>query len=527
MWTMLCERGRDLARRMARRARRRRDRRRALGGRATRSPSPAARCTTSSTRFTFRDGRIARHATRSTCGAGAAWRSAPRARCWAGRRSCARRSSAQARRGLDAWIASHPRAAWRDEVPAQGSAWPTRLNRRSRTTACRASASCWSTSARPIAPTPSAVRRYLAQFLSDPRVIEIPPWLWKPILYGVILLVRPAQSAKKYAAIWTKDGSPLLVHSVRQRSLLLGYLGQRLKSAGFPADLCPVELGMRYGNPSVGAALDRLRAANCERILVAAAVSAIRGQHDGVGVRRGGRAPAPIAAHARPALRRHVPCRSRLHQGARAERQRLLGQARPPGPASCFRSTACRGGRWIAATRIIALPGDRHACSRGNWVWTSGQWTLAFQSRFGRAQWLKPYTAEVLQALAARACKRVDVFCPGFVADCLETLEEIGIEARATFMAGGRQGIQRDPLPQRASAVDCGAGGSRVPRTRWLAGASRRTPRPARRPSCAPRRWAQKPDAGPAHARRGPNNNPLFLSNFPVDVRGRGLNRAD
>ena len=101
----------------------------------------------------------------------------------------------------------------------------------------------------PDAATPSAVRRYLAQFLTDPRVIEIPAWAWKPILYGVILFVRPTQSAKKYAAIWTRDGSPLLVHSVRQRTLLLGYLGQRLKAAGLPADLCPVELGMRYGNP--------------------------------------------------------------------------------------------------------------------------------------------------------------------------------------------------------------------------------------------------------------------------------------
>ena len=132
----------------------------------------------------------------------------------------------------------------------------------------------------PDAATPSAVRRYLAQFLTDPRVIEIPAWLWKPILYGVILFVRPTQSAKKYAAIWTEDGSPLLVHSVRQRTLLLGYLGQRLKAAGLPADLCPVELGMRYGNPSVGSAIDKLRAANCEKILVLPLYPAVFGQRD-------------------------------------------------------------------------------------------------------------------------------------------------------------------------------------------------------------------------------------------------------
>ncbi len=121
----------------------------------------------------------------------------------------------------------------------------------------------------PDAPTPSAVRRYLAQFLSDPRVIEIPPALWKPHpATASCSHTRPAASAKKYKAIWTKDGSPLLVHSVKQKALLLGFLGQRLKTAGFPADLCPVELGMRYGEPDIGGAIDRLRAANCEKILV-------------------------------------------------------------------------------------------------------------------------------------------------------------------------------------------------------------------------------------------------------------------
>ena len=115
----------------------------------------------------------------------------------------------------------------------------------------------------PDAPTPKAVRRYLAQFLSDRRVIEIPWALWKTLLHGVILNVRPAQSAKRYAAIWTKDGSPLLAHGLRQRTLLLGYLGQRLKRAGLPADLCPVELGMRYGSPSVASALDKLQASHC------------------------------------------------------------------------------------------------------------------------------------------------------------------------------------------------------------------------------------------------------------------------
>src|SRR5690349_18326354 len=120
----------------------------------------------------------------------------------------------------------------------------------------------------PDAPTSVAVRRYLAEFLSDPRVIEIPRVAWAPLLHGVVLRVRPSRSAAKYAAIWTNDGSPLLVHSVRQKVLLSGYLGQRMKKEGLPSDSCVVELGMRYGNPSIASALDKLRGAHCEKILL-------------------------------------------------------------------------------------------------------------------------------------------------------------------------------------------------------------------------------------------------------------------
>src|SRR3954471_14128870 len=97
----------------------------------------------------------------------------------------------------------------------------------------------------PDAPTPAAVRRYLAEFLSDPRVVEIPRAAWTPLLHGVVLRTRPSRSAAKYAAIWTNDGSPLLVHSVKQKVLLSGYLGQRIKNEGLPSDLCQVEIAMR------------------------------------------------------------------------------------------------------------------------------------------------------------------------------------------------------------------------------------------------------------------------------------------
>jgi len=288
----------------------------------------------------------------------------------------------------------------------------------------------------PDAPTPSAVRRYLAQFLTDPRVIEIPKWLWAPILYGVILLVRPAKSAKKYASIWTKDGSPLLVHSQRQRTLLLGYLGQRLKSAGLPADLCPVELGMRYGNPSVGSALDKLRAANCEKILVLP----LYPQYSAAATASAFDAVAAHLKYARrlPALRFvetfHADA-GYIKALAQSVNDYWMKNGRPAhfvlsfhgvprrtlelgDPYHCFCQIT---GRMLA--RELGLSPD--------------QWTLTFQSRFGKAPWLKPYTVDVLQKLGEAHAARVDVFCPGFVADCLETLEEIAMEGKGTFVKAG------------------------------------------------------------------------------------------
>ena len=120
----------------------------------------------------------------------------------------------------------------------------------------------------PDAPTAAALRRYLGEFLADPRVVEIPPLAWRPLLHGIVLRTRPARSAARYAAIWTKDGSPLGVHANKQKVLLSGSLGQRLKGLGLAADAVVVEQAMRYGAPPIGAGLERLRGADCERILV-------------------------------------------------------------------------------------------------------------------------------------------------------------------------------------------------------------------------------------------------------------------
>jgi ferrochelatase len=296
----------------------------------------------------------------------------------------------------------------------------------------------------PDAPTAGAVRRYLSQFLSDPRVVEIARWAWKPLLHGVILNTRPAQSAKRYKAIWTKDGSPLLVHSLRQRSLVLGFVGQQLKRAGYPADLCPVEIGMRYGNPSIGSAIDKLRGQHCEKILVLPlypqyAASTTASTFDAV------------AAHF--ASVRRVPG-LRFVETFHADDGYIKALAQN---VNDYWVKHGRPGKLVMSfhgvPRHTLDAGDPYHCFchiTGRLLarelgLAPSQWTLSFQSRFGRARWLTPYTSDVLKALGKEGAGRVDVFCPGFVTDCLETLEEIGIEGRALFKEAGGQDLHVIP----------------------------------------------------------------------------------
>jgi ferrochelatase len=284
--------------------------------------------------------------------------------------------------------------------------------------------------------TPAAVRRYLAEFLSDPRVVEIPRPVWLAILHGVILRLRPARSAKKYAAIWGADGSPLLAHSQKQKTLVQGYLAQRLKAAGLPPELTAIELAMRYGNPDVDGALDRLRAAGCDRILVVPlypqyAASTTASAMDAVyaRVRKMRRMPALRSIdcfHDDPgyirALARGIddywfrngrPDRLVMSFHGLPRRSLDLGD-----PYHCH----CRKTARLLADELGLAP---------------TQYAVTFQSRFGRAEWLQPYTQDTIVALAKEGVGRVDVACPGFVADCLETLEEIGMEVKAAFLAAG------------------------------------------------------------------------------------------
>lgn len=291
----------------------------------------------------------------------------------------------------------------------------------------------------PDAPTPSAVRRYLAEFLADRRVVEIPAFLWRPILHLAVLRVRPARSAKKYAMIWGPDGSPLLTHSQKQKTLLMGYLGQRLKDLGLPSDFAAVELAMRYGKPGIAEAFARLKAAGCERILAvplfpqysasatAAALDAVFSHAQRVRRLPGLRTiesfhddPGYVRALARNItdywMRHGHPERLVMSFHGLPRRSLDLGD-----PYHC----QCQKTARLLATELGL---------------EAKQYVVTFQSRFGRAEWLKPYTKDTLVRLAKDGLVRADVVCPGFVSDCLETLEEIGIEVKQAFLgAGGRE----------------------------------------------------------------------------------------
>lgn len=296
----------------------------------------------------------------------------------------------------------------------------------------------------PDAPTPRAVRRYLRQFLSDPRVIEIPRALWLPILHALVLTTRPRQSARKYASIWSPSGSPLRVHTERQARLLGERFGSRVR----------VEFAMRYGEPSIPATLARLKSEGCERVLLfpmypqyAASTTASALDHASEFLRRTRNVPEIRLVkefHEHPAYIDALAGLVRDHwqQSGRPDRLVMSFHGLP-------RYTLARGDPYSRECHQTArLLADRLALAEG-------EWQIAFQSRFGRTAWIEPYTASTLSDYGRQGVRRVDVVCPGFVADCLETLEEIGIEGRKTFLdAGGREFHLLPCLNERADWID-------------------------------------------------------------------------
>jgi ferrochelatase len=290
----------------------------------------------------------------------------------------------------------------------------------------------------PDAPTTSAVRRYLAEFLWDPRVVEIPRLPWWLILHGVVLRLRPSRSAHAYQRVWTDEGSPLLAISRRQLGALqevcAARYGERVK----------LVLAMRYGNPSIKKGLAQLREAQARRILIlplypqySAATTAtvfdavaaelktwrwvpelrfISHYHDNEGYLT--------------ALVNSI--RENWEQYGQGERLLFSFHGMPKrtlragDPYHCH----CQKTARLVAERL-GLAEDR--------------WQVAFQSRFGRAEWLQPYTDKTLRLWAHDGVKQVDVICPGFAADCLETLEEIAMQNKETFLAAGGTNLRYIP----------------------------------------------------------------------------------
>jgi protoporphyrin/coproporphyrin ferrochelatase len=285
----------------------------------------------------------------------------------------------------------------------------------------------------PDAPTPRAVRRYLEQFLSDPRVIEIPRAFWLPILHGFVLNTRPRKSARRYAGIWSAEGSPLKVHTERQARLLHGHFGLHV-----PMPLT-VDFAMRYGEPSIAGTLARHKSEGCERVLVlpmypqyAASTTASALDQVAEFLRRTRNVPEIRLVkhfHDHPSYIGALASLVQEHwrQSGRPDRLLMSFHGLP-------RFTLARGDPYhCECYKTARLLAERLELAESHWQ-------IAFQSRFGRAEWIKPYIASTLADYGRQGVRRVDVICPGFVADCLETLEEIGVEGRKIFLdAGGRE----------------------------------------------------------------------------------------
>jgi ferrochelatase len=282
----------------------------------------------------------------------------------------------------------------------------------------------------PDAPTTEAVRRYLAEFLSDPRVVSIPGLLWQIILHGIVLRVRPKRSAAAYRSVWTDQGSPLLVIAQRQQRAI----EQALQEAF--GNRVQVALAMRYGNPSLPTGLESLRQANVQRLLVLPlypqySATTTASIFDAVTRELQGWRWLPELRfvnryHDDPAYIEALAASIRDFRAREGEADKLLFsfhgipkdyyQQGDPYPDECRRTAQ-------ATVERLGL--------------ADGEWEIAFQSRFGKQEWVKPYTDATLKAWGKQGVGSVQVLCPAFSADCLETLEEIAVENRDYFLEAG------------------------------------------------------------------------------------------
>ena len=288
----------------------------------------------------------------------------------------------------------------------------------------------------PEAPTPRAVRRYLAEFLHDHRVVQLTRWLWCPLLHFIILPLRGPKAAAKYASIWMPEGSPLAVHTRR----LAGAVQDRLPG-------WRVQDAMRYGEPSIGSRLQAWRAEGVQKVVVlplypqysTTTTESVRDvvtrEARGLDVRFIEDYPvdpgwvAAVVGSIRSWRAEHGAGEHLLFS-YHGLPQRLARNG-DPYPQRCEASTRA----------IVQALGLR-----------DGEWTLTYQSRFGKERWLEPATDATLQAMAARGVRRVDVVCPGFAVDCLETLEEIAMQNAELFHAAGGEALRYIPCLNDAPA---------------------------------------------------------------------------
>ena len=286
----------------------------------------------------------------------------------------------------------------------------------------------------PDAPTPPAIRRYLREFLADRRVVELPRAIWLPILYAFILPLRPRRLAHAYASVWTEQGSPLLAIGREQTAALQAALG----------DEVPVALGMRYGNPSIASAMDELAQRGARRILVLP----LYPQYSGTTT-----ASVFDAVFAHTQRARWMP-ELRLINSYHDDTALIAALA-----ASVHEHWALHGRGDHLLMSFHSIPqrylelGDPYYCFCQKTArllaerlsLEDSHWSVSFQSRVGRAKWLSPYSDVAIPALAQRGVRRLDTICPGFSADCLETLEEVALRYGEQFRAAGGEALRYIP----------------------------------------------------------------------------------
>lgn len=292
----------------------------------------------------------------------------------------------------------------------------------------------------PEAPTAKGLRKYLGEFLWDPRIVEIPRPIWWMILNLIILRVRPKRSAETYAKIWTKDGSPLMVYTKAQAAAVKALVADRMG-----AETCEVEFAMRYGQPSIESALMKLQDKNVTRLVVLP----LYPQYSGATAASTFDAVAKTLSKLRwiPELRfiNQYPDNEK-YIDACVQQISTFWQTKPKSEKLIF--------SFHGLPKKCLTKGDPYHCQCHKTArliteklqLSDDQWQLTFQSRFGREEWLKPYTEQTLEHLAKEEkVKSVDVFCPGFSADCVETLEEIDMLNREVFLKAGGESFQYIP----------------------------------------------------------------------------------